>query len=383
MAGVSNETHRLAPFLTKDFRQFDLKFPHFRQPEEIGYFSLDINREFSISKQQLKYFIKPSDLNNVCFDLKKRYSDMVKKDESKSEKIDNLLKWINGNRDKFVLKASKELVADDISSNRDLHTDFICWRGLLTKILCTPYENRDDWKIAVTRYNGTYYLCEYNTEAKIAQTAKLTERDKEICCWGWKFEQYLTADTKDAKPNTDTPFNNCEEFGTVVRSRLNSHSLVFAGEVDAIDTTGKKPHYVEFKTTRDFTHQKQLISFKRFKLIKWWAQSFLIGIPEVICGYRDDDGVVHRLESFNTNTIPSMTKDLYNPWLPNVCFNFLDQFLSFIKDTVTEDDYRLVHLLEWMPGKDVLCTRLGRDSQYQFLPDWYTNQQEPAIKHTV
>ena len=122
MAGVGDETHRLAPFVTRDFRQFDLKLPHFRQPEEIGYFSLDINREFSISKQQLKYYIKPPDSSNVCFDLKKGYSDMVKKDESKSEKIDNLLKWINGNRDKFVLKASKELVADDNSANRFVMT---------------------------------------------------------------------------------------------------------------------------------------------------------------------------------------------------------------------------------------------------------------------
>ena len=50
------------------------------------------------------------------------------------------------------------------------------------------------------------------------------------------------------------------------------------------------------------------VLFTRFKLIKWWIQSFLVGIPEIICGYRDDDGVVHRLESLQTHRIPDMVK---------------------------------------------------------------------------
>ena len=46
----------------------------------------------------------------------------------------------------------------------------------------------------------------------------------------------------------------------------------------------------------------------RFKLIKWWIQSFLVGIPEIISGYRDDNGIVHRLESLQTMKIPDMIK---------------------------------------------------------------------------
>ena len=46
----------------------------------------------------------------------------------------------------------------------------------------------------------------------------------------------------------------------------------------------------------------------RFKLIKWWAQSFLIGIPEIVCGFRDDNSIVHRLESFKTLDIPKIVR---------------------------------------------------------------------------
>lgn len=27
----------------------------------------------------------------------------------------------------------------------------------------------------------------------------------------------------------------------------------------------------------------------RFKSMKWWAQSFIVGIPKIVVGYRDDD----------------------------------------------------------------------------------------------
>jgi len=43
-------------------------------------------------------------------------------------------------------------------------------------------------------------------------------------------------------------------------------------------------------------------------LIKWWAQSYLVAIPEIVCGFRDNDGVVHRLESFDTNKLPDLGK---------------------------------------------------------------------------
>lgn len=76
---------------------------------------------------------------------------------------------------------------------RDLHTDFICWRGLLTKLLCTPYENRDDWLVAITKFNNTIYMCEFETEQRKKNEAEMTGRQDEMCCWGWKFEQYIRA----------------------------------------------------------------------------------------------------------------------------------------------------------------------------------------------
>lgn len=77
--------------------------------------------------------------------------------------------------------------------DRNLHTDFVCWRGLLTKLLCTPFENRDGWRIAVTLFKGTLYMCEFDTESRKRQKQEMSERQKEMTYWGWKFEQYVTA----------------------------------------------------------------------------------------------------------------------------------------------------------------------------------------------
>ena len=38
--------------------------------------------------------------------------------------------------------------------------------------------------------------------------------------------------------------------------------------------------------------------------MKWWAQSFLLGVPKIVCGFRDDNGTVTKLHTFRTIDIP-------------------------------------------------------------------------------
>lgn len=51
-----------------------------------------------------------------------------------------------------------------------------------------------------------------------------------------------------------------------------------------------------------------LFLISRFKLMKWWAQSYLVGIPRIICGFRDDEGIVKNLQTFKTVEIPKETQ---------------------------------------------------------------------------
>lgn len=72
-------------------------------------------------------------------------------------------------------------------------TNFISWRGMITKILCSPYNKTEPWKVAVTLYNGTIYLSEVETEEGKRKVETQSDRMKEMCYWGVKFEDYVTS----------------------------------------------------------------------------------------------------------------------------------------------------------------------------------------------
>lgn len=61
--------------------------------------------------------------------------------------------------------------------------------------------------------------------------------------------------------------------------------------------------FFELKTSRIVEQPRQLISMKRFKFLKWWCQSFLVGIEDILCGFRDDKGMVRKVENYNVQNL--------------------------------------------------------------------------------
>ncbi|BFZ18016.1 hypothetical protein BsWGS_21055 [Bradybaena similaris] len=355
------------------------------EPAETGCFSLDENRQFRHDSSQLRVFSPPDDWKKCSLDLRDGYHDMIKRDESKKEFLDDLLRWVICNQQKFISRQNTQTVSNDkllkpevenkeIDVFHSLNRDFVCWRGLMARLLRIPYENRDDFLVAVIRFRGTYFMCEIDTEKKKQEDKERTPVHEEMFAWGYKFEQYVTADKSSRVPDTKSPVNSNVSFCSVVRTRLGPHSILFGAEVDCEDADCKEGNvYVELKTSRVIESQKQYESFCKFKLISWWAQSVVVGIPRVVCGFRDDNGVVQTLENYSIHEIPRIVKScIRNPWKPTVCFNFLEACLQFVKDNITTDDERCVYLLQWQPGSDVICHRQGDDPEFHFLPDWFT-----------
>ncbi|XP_032823055.1 decapping and exoribonuclease protein [Petromyzon marinus] len=333
----------------------------------------------------------------VEFDLRDGYSDRyVQRDDNVKERLDHVLRWILPNRYKFALAGE---TLRDSAAIPSLHTDVVTWRGHLTKVACTPYERHEGWLMAVTLLAGTRYMSEMETEEARRQRGTRDARQREMTYWGYKFEQYLCAETPGGIPDPGGVVNTNEAFCTVVRTRLKSHSLVFAGEVDCLSchnaevdkhrdaepatparrASGQRPqqqhssNYVELKTSRELYTPNQRRNLHRFKLIKWWAQSFLVGVPKIVAGFRDDEGVVRRLQTFETLHIPKMVADDQEAWNGSVCLNFVEAFLTFMKKVVTKDDPKTVYLFSWEPGRDVTYS-VHPDSELAFLPDWYVSE---------
>lgn len=153
-------------------------FPSFSQPKIIGSFSLDENRHFILDNRNCQYIYKNLSTKSVNLDLNDGMEKVIRKSESAhEEKVDHLLQ--------FILK--KKLLSND----KPLSVDFVCFRGLLRLLMCTPYENRDPWIILATKYRGTIYLCSYETENHKEERLNATEQSQRICSYGFKFEQLI------------------------------------------------------------------------------------------------------------------------------------------------------------------------------------------------
>ncbi|XP_055948080.1 decapping and exoribonuclease protein-like [Argiope bruennichi] len=358
-------------FHVKRSQYYDGRFPPFRKPSEIGYFSLDGEREYHDDNRQLKYIILPRNLKNVHMDLNVGYEDAVRKDFGKKEKIDTILTWILYHQEEvkkyfYVPNSNKPKI------------DFVCFRGLLTTIGATIYENKEDWLICATKFRSVIYLCAFDTDQNVLRRETATERDKLMSSWGYKFEQYLAVDSPSSKPNPSIPVNEKEEYCIVLKGRFNNHTLLYSAEVDGKDTSNnihadRDPQstqcYTELKTSRIITAQRQHINFCRYKLLKWWLQSFLVGIPKIICGFRDDQGIVRNLEVFPVAEIPRIAQ---NHWTPASTLNFCSEFMDYVKKCVKKDDPSVVYKFYWKPGSPVTCEELT-SADYQVLPEWYTN----------
>ncbi|XP_042228671.1 decapping and exoribonuclease protein-like [Homarus americanus] len=304
--------------------------------------------------------------HQVDYDLNVAMDKMIRKnfEETKTEKLDRLLEWILQNLYKFQTKDSSD------KPLKCLSTDFVCFRGLLTELLCTPYESKEGWIICATKFRDTIYLCAYETPEKQSQRENATELQKTMSAWGYKFEQYMTDGSDPTKG-----VNENEEYCCVIRSRLESHSLVYGAEVDGADpSTYKTPHsdlksFVELKTGKEPVQDRDYRALCRFKLMKWWSQSYLVGIPRVVCGFRNTDGKVHTLKTYDVEEMSSIAQD---HWKPEIMLNFLNKFLEFVKTCVQVDDPEAVYKFQReCNGGDISCTYLGHDPQWAFMPKWY------------
>lgn len=80
--------------------------------------------------------------------------------------------------------------------------------------------------------------------------------------------------------------------------------------------------WVELKTSAEIRGDRDMVNFER-KLMKFWIQSFLLGVPKIIVGFRTPDGILKRLENISTASIPSTVQRKGNAtWDGNMCINF-------------------------------------------------------------
>lgn len=90
---------------------------------------------------------------------------------------------------------------------------------------------------------------------------------------------------------------------------------------------GDPINWVELKTSAEMRNDRDRDNFER-KLLKFWVQSFLLGVPRIIVGFRSRDGVLQRVEDMDVASIPDTVARRGRQWDGNICTNFAASFLE-------------------------------------------------------
>ncbi|KAF7723121.1 Dom-3 Z [Apophysomyces ossiformis] len=331
----------------------------YNEPCEITCFSSQNDKHVCFDDRELKYYYPPSET-----ELSQGYVHHIKKNIFQEVHLD------------YLLDALTDLQSRSSDPNLT-KADIVTWRGIISKIMCTPYQQGDPWEFRATRYDvkmkekpkGTIYIEEQMTKSKRAFETNKSEHQSLMEYWGQKFESLATV----SKPNPDKAeleqramkmVDASTMYCTVVKTKLGKTSLIMGAEIDCIEgTKPTKPEdvlsrYIELKTSRTIVSQRQKHNFDRHKLLKFWAQSYLIGVPRIVCGFRDDQGRIESLETFKTKEIPTMAPEISGLWKPEVCLNFANHVLQWIRLVVKEDDPTVTYFIEWKkPWTQLTITR--------------------------
>ncbi|KAK3326570.1 RAI1 like PD-XK nuclease-domain-containing protein [Apodospora peruviana] len=305
-----------------------------KRPKEFACFSYDQEHRFRLDDSSLKWYYPPT----LGADLSKGFEDFIKHDDSIDEHLDSLLATI---------------AHHEKETGKPIDAHVVTWRGMMAKIMAVPFEPRDGFEMNATLYRGTIFIEENHGfkrgQEELKQFYKNPIPMEVMSFWGYKFETLSTLPapwgetSREYIESRDTQVvNNKEQYCSVVRTGLGKSILCLGGEVDAIwdskpDPPGATTNWVELKTTAELIKETDMDNFEN-KVMKWWIQSFLLGVPKIIAGFRSRDGILVSTQEIATIDIPNMVKQRNRArWDGNVCINFASAFLEWLRQIITDE----------------------------------------------
>ncbi|KAJ3676290.1 hypothetical protein LUZ60_003702 [Juncus effusus] len=291
-----------------------------QEPREIASYSRVEGGEVHFDDRCLRLF-KRSIRDHIGADLNKGFESFVEKRDLGSEGFGDLLACVRN-----------AMVPLD-----NIH--FVTYRNNLNKIMATHYIRNEPWKMGVHKRNRVVYLDVH----KLPERPQ-SELDKRRCYWGYSFENLATENSSDLEEDGKGIDANVE-FCSVIKTKLGAHRIIMGAEMDCCDSTDSgRRFYIELKTSRELEYHTEE-KYEREKLLKFWIQSFLAGVPYIVVGYRNDAGVLVRTERLTAKDITQRVK-MKNYWQGGVCLAFTDEVLCWLYGTVKDDED---YILQFMP----------------------------------
>ncbi|XP_037579821.2 decapping and exoribonuclease protein isoform X2 [Dermacentor silvarum] len=175
--------------------------PQYSEPQEVGVYSLvGAGGSYASGNVHGKYLRMPPRTSGLNWDLDAGFVDVVRYVRDETPTMDTLLRWILENKREF--SRAVEAAHRDVRSPLAGCVPFVCRRGTLHSVLCTPYDRPNDWLVGATQHRGVVYLRAFDTEAWKEQFKRRTSDHSadHFTYWGYKFEQYMTSGEKKVQP---------------------------------------------------------------------------------------------------------------------------------------------------------------------------------------
>ncbi|KAI4868311.1 RAI1-domain-containing protein [Hypoxylon rubiginosum] len=327
-----------ASFKIQPVNRFGGESEAVKRPKEIACFSYDDKHEFHLDDRSLQWYY-PAELGA---DLSKGFEQFDKHDDSKDEHIDSLLKTI---------------MAHEEEEGKKIDANVVTWRGMMTKIMSAPFDDRDGFEMNATLYQDCIFIEENHAHKQAKQLEQQrTQQGRQqpfspdvMTYWGYKFETLSCLPrpwgevTRDFIEHRDNEIvSNKAQYCSVVRTGIGKTTLCLGGEVDAIWDSkpthkGAPINWIELKTSVEIRDDRSMQNFER-KLMKFWIQSFLLGVPKIIVGFRSQQGILTKLEEIQTAQIPeTAAKRGVRSWNANTCINFASAFLEWLRNTIDDE----------------------------------------------
>ncbi|KAG4987643.1 hypothetical protein JHK82_030005 [Glycine max] len=334
-------------------------------PCEVACYSRAEGREVYFDDRSLRLF-KRHITEDVGADLNEGYDTYIPKKDLGSQGFGDLLACI---RDKNIPLQNIHFVTFRNNLNKVIIHFGLFDFGILeiskssgyNLILATAYIRHEPWEMGVHKRNGVVYLDVHKLPEK-----PQSDLDRRRCYVGYCFESLATEDPNRADGEGIHHVDANVEFCAVIKTKLGAHRILMGAEMDCCDSTNEgKRFYVELKTSCELNYHTEE-RFEREKLLKFWIQSFLAGVPYIVIGFRDDAGRLVRTERLRTKDITQRVK-MKNYWQGGVCLAFADEVLCWLYGTVKEgEDYILqfappfnrLELLQSQSCPDVITSHL-------------------------
>jgi len=217
---------------------------------------------------------------------------------------------------------------------------------MMTRILTALYEERDPWEMNAMLVDGTLYLEDNKGHSYLSESVvppkskKIPETQRKLMYTGYAFEFYCTVEQPSQHTSVQRvpKVNTNMQWCSIIQTSLGPSKVILGGEVDCVrgEYKGTNVNYVELKTSGAIRTERDERNFER-KALKYWAQSYLLGIPEIIVGFRNAKPpyYLESVQTFETFNLPRL--GMKAGWSASACLNWANATLQYMRQRITDE----------------------------------------------